>query len=158
LTADADAAEEAVKTLQKGLVSPYQIEQVLEGVIDRQRGLRLIALRKLPLESVAVSKPAPQAPSDAKPAPAGGAAQASATAGGATPASAPSRSESIYKHGVQIVVEGQYFDMLNYLAALEKLPYQVFWGNARLEVRDYPNAKLTLDVFTLSLEKKWLSI
>jgi MSHA biogenesis protein MshJ len=155
LKADADAAEEAVHSLQKGLVSPDQIGSILENILNRQGKLRLVSLRKLPLQSLAASMSSPGSNASPSPAPATGGYAASASAG-AMPRSAPA--DSIYKHGVEIVVQGQYLDILEYLASLENIPHQVFWGSARFKVDEYPKATLTVDMFTLSLEKKWLNI
>jgi MSHA biogenesis protein MshJ len=58
---------------------------------------------------------------------------------------------------VEIVVQGGYMDMMNYMAALEAMPWQLFWGRAKLSVDEYPNATLTLTLFTLSLDKAWLN-
>jgi MSHA biogenesis protein MshJ len=154
LKTDADAADDAIRSLQQGLVSPDQIGKILENILEHQGKLKLVSLKKLPVESlVASTTPSP---------PVGGtslpiipnAPDQTAVKSAASGASA----ESIFKHGVEITVQGQYFDMLEYLAALEKMPNQVFWAKARLQVNEYPKVTLTLDLFTLSLEKKWLSI
>ena len=55
-------------------------------------------------------------------------------------------------------MRGTYLDMLRYMAQLETIPMQVFWGKARLEVEEYPQATLTLTLYTLSLDKKWLNL
>lgn len=157
LKADADVAEEAVRNLQKGLVAPGQIAQVIEDVLEHQGKLRLLSLKKLPMESLAANTPATTGGTSGGPP----GSQVPTSATQAMPKNPPlpaGPTESIYKHGLEITVQGQYFDILEYLSALEKMPHQVFWGNARLRVDDYPKATLTLDLFTLSLEKKWLSI
>ena len=64
----------------------------------------------------------------------------------------------VYKHGVEIVVEGGYPELMDYLAQLEKLPVRVIWGNLKLRVDGYPRTTMSLTIYTLSLEKKWLNI
>jgi len=64
----------------------------------------------------------------------------------------------VYKHGVELVVKGNYTDLTQYLTRLEGLPWQMFWGKAELKVEEYPKAALTLTLFTLSLDKTWLRI
>jgi MSHA biogenesis protein MshJ len=64
----------------------------------------------------------------------------------------------LYRHGVQLTVRGNYLDMVNYLDALEAMPTRLLWGGAALEVEEYPNARLTLTVYTLSLDKKWMKL
>jgi MSHA biogenesis protein MshJ len=65
---------------------------------------------------------------------------------------------AIYKHEVEIVFQGNYLDMLSYMRELESLPEQVYWNKGKLTVIEYPKASLTLNLFTLSLEKKWLNL
>ena len=60
--------------------------------------------------------------------------------------------------GVEIVVQGNYLDMLKYLTDLESMPWQVFWGKASLAVNEYPTATLTLTIYTLSMDKRWMGI
>jgi MSHA biogenesis protein MshJ len=55
-------------------------------------------------------------------------------------------------------VRGSYLDMVDYMTALESLPTQLFWGKAQLEVEDYPSVRLTLTLYTLSLDEKWMKL
>jgi MSHA biogenesis protein MshJ len=71
---------------------------------------------------------------------------------------ATSLEKQIFKHGVQMTVRGNYADLMQYLTALEKMPTQMFWGMAKLSVIQYPNAELTLTLYTLSLDKTWLQV
>jgi MSHA biogenesis protein MshJ len=70
---------------------------------------------------------------------------------------APSTS-LVYRHGVQLTIEGGYHDLLQYLVAMEKLPWRVVWGEADLRVDEYPKIVLTLTLYTLSLEKVWMNV
>lgn len=66
--------------------------------------------------------------------------------------------ELLYRHGVEIVVQGSYLEMINYMQALEALPVQLFWGGARLDAQQYHEARLTLTLYTLSLDEKWMKL
>ena len=55
-------------------------------------------------------------------------------------------------------MRGGYADLTQYLQMLEKLPTQMFWGMADLNVVKYPQAELTLTLYTLSLDKTWLQV
>jgi MSHA biogenesis protein MshJ len=66
--------------------------------------------------------------------------------------------ELLYRHGVEIVLQGSYLDMISYMAALEALPVQLFWGKASLDAQQYPNSRLTLTLYTLSLDQKWMKL
>ena len=115
---------------------------LLEQVLNKNGRLQLIALKTLPV-SLLMEKP--QA--------AEGAAQPPVAA-----SADPAGRKQIFKHGVQITVRGSYLDLLQYLAALEKMPAQMFWGEASMTVEQYPDAVLTLTLYTLSLDKTWLTV
>ena len=135
--------------MQKGLVPPDKMSSMLRDILKRDGQLRLVTLKtlsattlneqvqdgsKMPVEKVAAAVPAK------------GTAESVAAVGG------------VYKHGVEIVVQGSYLDMMRYMTELEALPWQLFWGKVSFRVETYPQATLTLTLFTLSLDKKWLSI
>ena len=133
------AAQEAIAALGRDLVPPDQMVTMLESMLARQERLRLVSLAKLPIQSLDTSA---------------GQARAAPAAAGAV----PQASAMVYKHGVEIVVQGQYLDLMHYLDQLEKLPVRVVWGKLGLRVNAYPTATLSLTLYTLSLEKQWLSI
>ena len=57
---------------------------------------------------------------------------------------------SVFKHAVTISLEGRYFDVVSYLSALEQLPWKIYWEFLDYQVEDYPSARVTLQVYTLS--------
>jgi MSHA biogenesis protein MshJ len=58
---------------------------------------------------------------------------------------------------VEIVVQGSYSDLLDYVSRLEKQPWQVYWGRTVLAA-EYPKVVVTLTLYTLSLDKSWLVV
>ena len=150
--ADIDSASAGLMAVQKGLVAPDKIAPLLEHLLRGNGKLRLMSMKTLPvtgMNEVAL----PQAPAAA---PAAVAANVGATPAGAPPA--PKPRELLYRHGVEIVLQGSYLDMVNYMDALESLPVQLFWGKARLDAQQYPNSRLTLTLYTLSLDSKWMKL
>ena len=129
------------------LVEPNKMAGLLEQVLAKDGRLQLIALKTLPV-GLLVEKP--QAAS-------GTAQSATATTAGSGQKQ-PDQQKQVFKHGVQITVRGGYLDLLQYLAALEKMPAQMFWGEVNLTVDQYPDAVLTLTLYTLSLDKTWLTV
>ena len=59
----------------------------------------------------------------------------------------------LFRHGVEITLTGSYFELLRYLADLEKLPSRLLWGSAEIQAEQYPDVRLTLQIFTLSPER-----
>ena len=86
-----------------------------------------------------------------------GASPAAAASGdGAAKASAPA--PLLHRHGVEVVLQGSYADMVQYMQALQAMPTRVFWGAAHLDAATYPSATLTLTLHTLSMDDTWIAL
>jgi MSHA biogenesis protein MshJ len=132
--------------LQRGLVPPEQMARLLEEMLSRGSKLQLVSLRTLPAQRF--ESPAAAAAS---------AAAAKAGAKGAKPVTRdPER--TIYQHSVEVTLQGSYADLHEYLALLEKLPSQMFWGRIHVSAEQHPRLRVTLVVQTLSLNKAWLIV
>jgi len=79
-----------------------------------------------------------------------------APAPAATPA--PAAAPLLYRHGIEVTVRGNYLDMVDYMSALDAMPTRMFWGRAQLDVEEYPAARLTLTLHTLSLDRQWMKL
>lgn len=64
----------------------------------------------------------------------------------------------VYNHGITLVFEGEYFDVLNFLKQLEKADLKLIWDLLDYEVKKYPVAKVTIQVHTLSLDAGWIGV
>jgi len=137
--------------VQKNLVPPAKMPTLLEDILRRNGRLKLVSLKNLPLVSL------DSVPNQESAPPATGKDAAKPT-DPAAKAQSPAANGLIFRHGVEIVVRGNYSDMVNYLSALEAMPWEVYWGNARLSVDKYPVSTLTLTLYTLSLDKSWLNL
>jgi MSHA biogenesis protein MshJ len=123
-----------------GFVSAEKMVQVLNDVLDRQGRLELVSIRAMPVESLVPPKPAdPNADVAAEPAPVG-------------PGSPP------YVHPIELVIEGQYADIVAYLEALEKLPYRFRWSSLELRADGYPRNRVRILLSTISLDPNWLGV
>ncbi|MDC8760394.1 hypothetical protein [Janthinobacterium fluminis] len=135
----------ALRAVQQGLVAPEKMVPVLRQILLGNGKLRLLSLKTLPAGGVQPGAPATAgAPANAAP--------------GAAAKPPVKASELLYRHGVEVVLQGGYLDMVSYMAALEALPTQLFWGDARFEVEQYPSARLTLTLYTMSLDQKWMKL
>ena len=76
--------------------------------------------------------------------------------GASPPVAAGAR--GVFRHTVELSLSGSYFDLLDYLAALERMPQQLFWDGFELNVAQYPQSVLKLTIYTLSPEKSWLTV
>ena len=128
------------------LIAPDKMPDLLRQVLNKNGGLQLVALKTLPV-SLLIEKPQAET----------GAEQAAPPTEKSTE-NAASDQKQIFKHGVQITVRGGYLELLSYVTALERMPTQMFWGEANLSVELYPDSVLTLTLYTLSLDKLWLTV
>ena len=133
-------AEAKLKDEQSKFVPPERIGALLEEMLARNRRLQLVDMRTLPAAALDPSAPT-QKPAADKPA-----------------ASKPAIAGTIYRHGVEITLTGNYLDLLAYLRDLEKLPSQMYWGKLDLSVASYPKVQLKLSVYTMSLDLAWLIV
>lgn len=126
-----------LRGVQQGLVPPTRMTRVLEDVLTRNSRVRLVKLKTLPVTAL-VDREAKGEPVRA------------ATPGGAD--------RLVYKHGIELTLEGGYLDLLDYLTRLEKLPWQMFWARTGIDALQYPRVQLTVTLYTLSLDEAWLVV
>jgi MSHA biogenesis protein MshJ len=113
---------------QRRFTPPDRMRDVLEEMLRRNRELALVDLKTLPVTPIGAS-------------PAGG-----ATQGGA------------YRHGIEFTVSGSYAQLYEYLRTLERLPTQLYWGQADLVATDRSVLTLKLTAYTVSFDPAWLIV
>ena len=128
--------------MEHGLVPPERMAPLVDAILRANGRLQLVSMRTLPVETIS-----------------GRAAVAAAAPAGTAPKSDSGRSpDMLYRHGVEVTVRGNYLDMVNYMSALEAMPTRLFWGKAQLDVEEYPASRLTLTLYTLSLDRNWMKL
>lgn len=128
------AVDEALTQRTLRIISPAQMVAVLRDVVSADDALTLAALRNTGVEPVI---------EEARPA-----------GDGDEPADVP----RVYRHRVELVIEGGYFDLLAYLERLEGLRWQFQWDGLEVETVDYPRARATVTLSTLSLAEDWIGV
>ncbi len=131
--------------VQQGLVPPNQMVKVLEDMLNRESRVRLVKLRTLPATALVEraadgTKPAATKPDDAAGKP------------------GVPKKNLVYKHGLELTVEGNYLDLAEYQARLEKLPWRMFFARTSVNSVDYPRVLMTVTLYTLSLDEAWLVV
>lgn len=139
LLAEVEGKKNAIVSLERGMVPASRMTALLGRILQSHRNLRLLSMRslgELPIAGPAVV-PTPGA--------------------AAVPVASPAM-QLLHKHGFELVVEGSYADMVAYMASLEAMQGQILWGSSHLDAGKYPNAQLTLVVYTINLDKKWIKL
>jgi MSHA biogenesis protein MshJ len=133
--------DKGMQELQHGLVPPERMGKLLEEMLARSGALQVVSLRTLPAQRF-----------DTR-----GAAAAKAGDKAAKPA--PGKGErTIYQHSFEVTLQGSYAELHDFLAQLEKLPWQMFWGRIHVDSEQHPRLRVMLTVQTLSLSKAWLIV
>lgn len=131
--------EETLNGMRQGLVAAQNMRSVLQDMLARNPRLQLVGMRTLPVAPLVEKQAKPDA------------------AGAVAPQSTPTEG-GVFKHGVQITVQGSYADLHDYLGRLEKLSWRMFWSRASLDAAGNPRLTLTITIYTLSLDQAWLEV
>jgi MSHA biogenesis protein MshJ len=133
LAAGISLADAQLRDAQLGMIPPKEMVAVLTDVLSHQKELTLILMRNLAVE--------PLMPLIAK------------TAAG----SPPPAEMGPYLHPVELVVRGNYLNVLAYLQELESRPWGFQWR--RLEFTTTPEGpEYHIEFTTLSMQSNWLGV
>jgi MSHA biogenesis protein MshJ len=67
-------------------------------------------------------------------------------------------SSSLYQHGLSLSFRGEFFAVMQFLQALESMEYQMYWHALDYDVEEYPQARVELEVFTLSSHPDFIGV
>lgn len=138
--------DSALRGHADSLVGPDAMRDLLARLLAQHGEVRVRAMRSLGRSDLLAPGQAAALDNPAAPGAAASAAGGDAPVGG------------LYRHGLELVLEGGYADLLAYLQAMEALPQRVLWGAVSLKVEQHPKSVLTLRVYTLSRDRAWLEI
>ncbi|RRU74520.1 MSHA biogenesis protein MshJ [Stutzerimonas xanthomarina] len=118
----------------RSLVSPARMKALLQDLLRRQPHLQMVALQSF---STPLELPAPDA------------------AKGAPPAAV-----SFYRHGLRLTLQGGYFDLLDYLQAVQNSGWRLHWDSLDYHIDEAgpDKARITLELHTLSREAGWVGV
>ncbi len=132
LTEKEGALEKEIQSLSANLVSREQLPRLMQDVLQEIDGVKLLGVDTLPAVPLQTS----------------GQGDSAATPDSAD--AAPGESVTLYRHAVQIRFSCSYAGLRRYVAALEALPWRLYWEALEYVVADYPTGQAALEVFTLS--------
>lgn len=110
------------------LVPPKEMAGLLKSLLTQEKKLQLIHLENLAPQALAIGQS--DKGEDLQP--------------------------KIYRHSLQMEFLGDYLTLLKYLKQLGELPRSLVWEEVEVETLVYPQAKVRLQVSTLSLTEGWI--
>jgi MSHA biogenesis protein MshJ len=70
---------------------------------------------------------------------------------------AENEDSAIYRHRLQLTVQGRYFALADYLQQLEQLDWSFYWQRLDYKVLNAPNAEAVIEIYTISLERDYVA-
>lgn len=142
-------ARAAMDELREGLVPAGNIADVLGGLLRNHRNVTLAEILNLPAVPLRPEATGTNTPADSP--------AKAATEVDVTPSEPPGASvnPTLFKHPMRIILRGRYVDIAKYLAAVEELPWRIYFDGLILEVRSYPMVEATIELHTLSEDEGW---
>lgn len=128
----AEAANARLNQLYGDLISPQQMSQVLTAILQSETKLSLVSLGNSLPEALITATAAEDANADP--------------------------GLQVFKHGFRMVFEGNFIETVYYLRSLEALDGNFFWEKLDFKMKEYPNAEVSLDIYTLSTEQGWIGV
>lgn len=119
--------EKRLRTFTDTLVAPQNMTAMLKDILDQQQNLKLVELRNLPVAPIL---------SDEE--------------------SDSNQDIGLFRHSVRLVFQGNYTDTLKYLTKLEDMKNRFYWNRFDYQVEDYPIARVSLNIYTLSTQQWWI--
>lgn len=125
---DLEQINSQLGNLTKGMIAPEEMVEVLKQMLARTAPLQLIELSTLAPEPLAALVPGEILPTQ------------------------------VYRHSVELVLEGRYLDVLEFLDSLEKMPWSFYWDHLDLQVEKHPIVRVRVTVGTLGREEAWIGV
>lgn len=151
------SADASLRASQQYLVPAETMGALLQDLLRRDKRLELVSMTTLP------SSPILDTSKDDTAAPAAGSAEpalptAPVAAVTAEQSAVPAIETTMFRHGVRIVLRGNFLSVLDYLHEVEKLPWQMYWGAFAMEAAEDGPPMYSLSIYTLSLDKSWMKL
>lgn len=130
-----DALKQDIEERLRNLIEPELMADVMKKVLSDYQGLRLISAKNLPAAPLEIE-----------------------STGNAEKQEQDNKAQAVlFSHAFQMELTGDYFQTLAFLKRLEEMK-GFYWTMLHYEVEDYPQARITLQLSTLSLEEGWIGV
>lgn len=145
--------DEKLLALTSDLIDPIQMRYALIKLLKLQKGVKLLSFEVLPASAVTQSETELEAEAkDNLNAP------VNKTTAKSDVAQAQTKQLRLYRHGIKIKLQGQYFQLKDYLTQLESLSWKFFWQEFDYQLKAYPVSELEIEIYSLSTAKEFIGV
>lgn len=140
------SVDEKLLALTSDLIDPIQMRYALIKLLKLQQGVKLLSFEVLPAKAVTENK-AESEKLDEK----------DTTVNTSAEQSQPKQLR-LYRHGIKIKLQGQYFELKDYLTQLESLSWKFFWQEFDYQLKAYPISELEIEIYSLSTSQEFIGV
>ncbi|MBF0136954.1 MAG: hypothetical protein HQL65_12005 [Magnetococcales bacterium] len=162
-----EALENDVSKAMKKLVAPQEMTIALGTLLRNSPGITLTELRNMPVQPIVIhSKKDHASPPIEKgtlPTDAGKSRDTTKNTDKSKTAATPDKGEEkppeappliIWRHTIKLSFTGDYLSTMTLLQSLRNMAWTFYWDTLDLQIKNHPQAQVTLIIFTLSLEEE----
>lgn len=115
------------------LVPPEKMADLMKEVLSDYKGLRLVSAKNLPVKPIDVNRATKEEGEESE------------------------QQAVIFSHGFEMTLTGKYFQTYEFIQRLESMS-GFYWQMLDYQVENYPEAIITIQLSTLSLEEDWIGV
>jgi len=147
--------DHSLLALTSELINPVEMRNALTRLLKLEKGVKLASFEVLPAEAMDLVNEL-----STKQAPASTKVKSATNELNQTGTQTPLIDDDLklYRHGIKLTLTGSYFELRNYLAQLEKLPWKFFWQQFNYKLTRYPTGELEINMYSLSTKREFIGV
>ncbi len=138
--------DQQLLNLTSDLIDPIQMRYALIKLLKLQKGVKLLSFEVLPASPVTKTNLGNNHDL---------AQQDTVTA---SANQAQEKQLRLYRHAIKIKLQGQYFQLKDYLTQLESLSWKFFWQEFDYKLKAYPVSELEVEIYSLSTVQEFIGV
>ena len=123
--------------LTSDLIDPIEMRQALLELLKLEKGVEILSFKAMPVQPLWLNN---------------------ADEENKTAYSDGTNVVGLYRHGIQLVLQGQYFQLRDYLLQLEDLSWTFFWQKFYYTAESYPLNILEIEIYSLSTSSDFIGV
>lgn len=148
--------DDELLTLTTGLINPVQMRYALIDLLKLQSGVNLTSFEVIKATPLNINQQTAQTTLSSTNSPTNN--ETTKQADDNIVNQTPEQFLTLYKHGIKLILKGDYFKLRDYLVQLEQLEWQFFWQKFDYQLLEYPQGELHIEMYSLSTEKEFIGV